>query len=304
MPQRTVVVKVPPERRETLQAKLKEREDRHEATFEWRTAPHAQWSVKGEGVVATLYDSGKLVVQGSEPERFLVRFTEEPAPAPPRPLRPVVGEVSLKEPMVGSDEAGSGDWFGPLVVAAVRMDPEQAAELAEFNLKAVKDLSDTRTLRLAAILRERLPHDVLRIDPPEYNKRFPDFEGVNEFLTSLHTQAIRTVAQEGDKVLVDQFVRGNPVKEALGDTDLRVDERTDVEDELAVAAASILANAEYLLAIMELSERYDIELHKGAGPPTDDAGERFLAHHGEARLAQVAKLHFKNTDKVRARLSG
>ncbi len=300
MPQRTVVVKVPPERRQSLKDRLEP------GAFEWRSAPHAQWSVKGEGVVATLYDSGKLVVQGSEPERFLVRFTDEPAPAPPRPLRTLTKTVTATEPIVGSDEAGKGDWFGPLVVAAVRVDVEDASEIAEFGVADSKTLSDTRVLRLAALLRDRVAHKVVRIDPPEYNRRYPNYPGLNEFLTDLHAEAIRAVALEEDRVIVDQFARGNPVQEVLSDTKLRIEERPRAEEELAVAAASVLARAEFLLAIMELSERNGMELFKGAGPLTDRAGARFVVEHGAARLGQVAKLHFKNTLKVqeRARRSG
>jgi ribonuclease HIII len=258
--------------------------------------------VKGEGVVATLYDSGKLVVQGSEPERFLVRFTDEPAPAPPRPLRPLTKTVTATEPIVGSDEAGKGDWFGPLVVAAVRIDIEEAGEIAEFGVADSKSLSDTRVLRLAALLRDRVSHSVVRIDPPEYNRRYPTYPGLNEFLTDLHVEAIREVGKDEDRVIVDQFAWGNPVQMGLSDTKLRVEERPRAEEELAVAAASVLARAEFLLAIMELSERNGMELFKGAGPLTDRAGARFVIEHGEAKLAQVAKLHFKNTLKVQERV--
>lgn len=305
MPQRTVVVKVPPERRDSLKEKLEA------GSFEWRTAPHAQWSVKGEGVVATLYDSGKLVVQGSEPERFLVRFTDEPAPAPPRPLRPTNHDIHLKHAEVGADEAGKGDYFGPLVVAAVRIEPDQAGELAELNMKDLGEVSDTRILRVASLLRDRVSNEVIRVDPVEYNRLHAELaaEGdpsaaQTELLTRLHDRAIRSVVQGGDPVAVNQFALGNPVRKRLEDLDLRVTERIGAEEELSVAAASILARAEFLLAIMEFSEKYDIELPRGVGPQTDAAAERFLASHGETRLSQVAKWHFKNTEKIGARRSG
>lgn len=299
------MVKVPPERRDALKEKLEA------GAFEWRTAPHAQWSVKGEGVVATLYDSGKLVVQGSEPERFLVRFTDEPAPTPPRPLRPVGEPVVLKGAQVGAACAGKADYFGPLVIASARIQPDHAGDLSELNIKNLAQASDTRILRVASILRDRIQHEVRRVDPSEYNRLHADraskgdpAEAQTQLLIEFFAKTLRRVVQPGDPVVVDQFGSGNPVKKALDDLPNKVTERVGALDDLAVAAAWVLARAEYLLAIMEFSEKYDIELPAGGGTVADQTAEHFLATHGETRLSQVAKWHFKNTEKIGARRSG
>jgi ribonuclease HIII len=296
--QRTVVVKVPSARREALREKL------GQGAFEWRQVPHADFSVKGEGVVATLYSSGKFVVQGSDPESFLVRFTDEEAPAPPRPIIQPKGPPPT-ETATGSDEAGKGDYFGPLVVAAVRLDPKLGLELQEMGIEDSKTLSDTRALRLAAFIRDRVEHHhIVSLSPRDYNERYPTFPSLNPLLADLHAEAIRAVAQPGELVIVDQFARGGVMKRALGDLDCRLDEKPRAEIEVCVAAASVLARGEFLLALADLSERYGIDLRKGAGAPTDEAGAAFLAEHGPDALTNVAKLHFKNTQKIQALAAG
>src|SRR5690606_3978027 len=117
--QETLVVVVPPAERAALRERLAAE------AFEFRPAPHALFSVKGHDVVATLYSSGKLVVQGRDPAVFVGRFLEG-AELPERAPKEGGGPMrTLEVPTVGSDECGKGDYFGPLVVAAVRLEPAQ-----------------------------------------------------------------------------------------------------------------------------------------------------------------------------------
>ena len=114
MAQSTVVVRVPRSEFTSLKGRLEA------GPFEWRRVPHAAFSVKGEGTVATLYNSGKFVVQSGDPQGFLAKWTGYDLPG--QDVAPAgVDEVArTDEPTVGSDETGKGDYFGPLVVAAVR----------------------------------------------------------------------------------------------------------------------------------------------------------------------------------------
>lgn len=297
MAQRTVVVKVPPARRASIRTRL------GDGSFEHRNVPHSEWSVKGEGVVATLYTSGKLVVQGETPETFLARFTEEDAPAA-APEGPVerTGAAALDVVTVGSDETGKGDFFGPLVVAAARVTPEQVAQLDHAGVMDSKKLTDPRALQLGAALRLLLPHSVVRVDPEEYNRRYPTYTGLNPFLADLHAEAIREVAQPGVRVLVDKFANERVMRAALAGTPVQLEQETRAERNPAVAAASIIARQEFLLALREMSAECGVELRKGAGAPVDGAGVAYAEMHGFEALARVAKMHFKNTGKIQARL--
>jgi len=298
MAQSTKVVLVPGEQRGPLQARLAAE------AFEFRTVPHALFSVKGADVVATLYASGKLVIQGPDPELFLARFLPEGGAAVESRARSDAGppEEVVAGPIVGSDECGKGDYFGPLVVAAVRLEPDEATEVRGSKVTDSKRIADTRIHVLGPALRERYTYSVVRLDPPDYNRRYDRPGALNVILAELHAEAIRAVAQAGDRVLVDQFAKKSVMESALAGLDVRLEQRPRAESDPAVAAASVIARQEFLEALAALSADVVVDLHKGAGAQVDDAGVAYCELHGRDALPRVAKMHFKNTAKVLDRL--
>jgi ribonuclease HIII len=272
--------------------------------FAFRPVPHAVFSAKGAGLVATLYESGKLVIQGESPEAFAAQFLGSvalPTPVAGRGDKPSPRPPEDVETWVGSDESGKGDYFGPLVVAGVRLEPGDATALLGGPVKDCKLLSDAACLRLGPALRERFAHAVARLDPPEYNARHAALRNLNPLLAELHAQVIRELARPGMRVVVDQFAKESVLERALGGLDIRLEQRPRAEELAAVAAASIIARQEFLVRLRELSQEFAVELAKGAGPPTDRAAKQFVLLHGVERLGAVAKLHFKNTQKIQVR---
>ncbi len=300
MTQNTLVIKVPPERQAELEQRLKGED------FEWRQVPHARFSVRGAGAVATLYTSGKFVVQGSDPQLFLARYTNlesqagsegtESSGCAPETTAP---PKALDEAQVGSDEVGKGDYFGPLVVAAVRLEPDEARELVEWGVADSKRIKDPQALKLGSLLRNKVRHCVESLQPPEYNQAHSSYGNLNPLLAALHAKAIRAVAEPGERVLVDQFADASLMERELQGSGLRLEQEHRAERYVTVAAASILARAEFLLALDELSNEFGVPLHKGAGAPTDRAGVAYVRQHGPEALSRVAKVHFKNTLRIR-----
>jgi len=279
--------------------------------FEFRPVPHAVFSAKGDGVVATLYSSGKFVIQGADPQGFLARWTEfAGAPSAKKASKtssapdPITGEdpLELEPPVTGSDEAGKGDYFGPLVVAAVRADADMLAKLDAWGARDSKTLTDARALKLGAQLAEETEHAIRRVDPNEYNAVYPTYPALNSYLADLHAEVIGELARKGENVLVDQFERRGLVRAALSPLGVKLTEVPRAERHGAVAAASILARREFLLGMKELSEDFGMALHKGAGAPVDAVGAALVREQGEDALRGAAKLHFKNTQKIFARL--
>jgi ribonuclease HIII len=290
------VLKLSPLRGQALKSRL------GGGDFEFRPVPHAVFSVKGEGVVATLYVSGKLVVQGADPQAFVLRYVEGAEVQSDAPINGVAAAAPETETtLIGSDESGKGDYFGPLVVAAVRLEPHESRELEGGPVRDSKLLSDEACLRLGAGLRARFPHAVVRLDPVAYNVRHGELKNLNPLLAELHAKAIRELATPGVRVLVDQFANERVMKKALAGVDVKLDQHPRAERIPAVAAASVIAREQFLAALRELSETYAVDLSKGAGEPTDRAARRFVALHGFDKLGQVAKLHFKNTLKLPSR---
>ena len=300
MAQKTLVLKLAPKEQTALEGNLSQ------GAFEHRSVPHARLSVKGEGVVATLYSSGKLVVQGADPEAFTERFVGRSDPAGRKKTSSSAKKstgalVPTGRVIVGSDEAGKGDYFGPLVVCALRLPPEHRDGVARSDVTDSKKLTDEQALRMAPVLRESFACSVQVLDPPRYNEVHAREKNLNPMLADLHAAAIREIAEEGDVVLVDRFAREELVASRLRGLPIDLVQAPRAEKEPAVAAASVIARAEFLLRLRELSEEFAVDLHKGAGAPTDKAGKRFLAIHGVEKLGAVAKLHFKNTRKIGAR---
>ncbi|MFT5288202.1 MAG: ribonuclease HIII [Planctomycetota bacterium] len=305
MAQDTLVVKLPPAKQSALKSAM------DQGDFVFRSMEHAHWSARGEGVIATLYRSGKLVVQGSATEIFNDRFLGGATSAPKkakaahskaagRPGSNTDGPVPRDDSQgqIGSDETGKGDYFGPLVVVAVRLEPGQREELAASGVMDSKRIDDSTIGRMAPALMERYAYAVERLDPPAYNETHARVRNLNPMLADLHARAIRTLAEAGDHALVDRFAREELVASRLDDLDLQLDQEPRAEADPAVAAASIIARHLFVEGLRELSEEYAVDLRKGAGAPTDAAGREFLGLHGREALGQVAKLHFKNTQKI------
>lgn len=265
--------------------------------FERRSVEHARFSVRGQGVIATLYRSGKLVVQGSEIELFRARYlADEAGAAPPAAAGPI--EVGTRT-LIGSDEAGKGDYFGPLVVVALRADAQERAELMRSGVADSKTLSDDTIARLAPALEQRYAFASEVLMPADYNVEHPRFGSLNPLLAELHARCIRKLAQPGAMVLVDKFADDKLVAGRLRGVDIELHQRTRAEREPVVAAASVLARNLFVEGLRKLSEEFAVDLHKGAGEPTDRSAREFVRLHGREKLVHVAKLHFKNTQKIR-----
>jgi len=302
MAQKTLVLKLANAKAGDLRRRL------GESAFEFRPVPYSLFSAKGEGVVATFYTSGKLVIQGDEPELFIERYLGESALQASmqadrsRATSSSAGPSDLgaieREALIGSDECGKGDYFGPLVVAAVRLEAGDADKLRAGEVRDSKTLSDEACLRLGAALRANFPHAIARLDPPRYNEIHQRKGQLNAMLADLHAEAITKLARPGIRVLVDKFGDEGMLKTRLARLDIRLEQRVRAEAFTAVAAASIIAREQFLLALEQLSEDAAVDLHKGAGPPADASARRFVAIHGMDGLRRVAKVHFKNTQKI------
>lgn len=198
---------------------------------------------------------------------------------------------------IGVDESGKGDYFGPLVIAACYVGPEHLAELD--GVKDSKKLTDPIAIRLAGKIRATCPHSVIAIGPAKYNELYLKFKNLNKLLAWGHARAIENVleVQPASMVISDQFAAGgNLVKASLYERGKSIEFRSAVraEADIAVAAASILARAEFLRRLRTLGEEAGMDLPKGATNVVGPA-QKYVAKHGRESLGNVAKLHFKTT---------
>lgn len=208
----------------------------------------------------------------------------------------------IAEGLIGTDEAGKGDLFGPLVCAACYVNSQLLPSLMECGVRDSKKLSNSRVDNLAVSIKRLCPHDIIVIGPEKYNALYEKMKNLNRLLAWAHARAIENLLTkvECPNVLTDQFADERMVLSALQKKGRKVKlvQKTRAETNLAVAAASILARAEFLQRLASLSNKFKLDLHPGAGHLTDKALLHFIQKHGRHKLELVAKTHFKNIKKI------
>lgn len=275
-------------------------EDLRGQGFELSKPPYTVFSAKKKGLSCTLYESGKLTVQGKEMDSF-IEFYLEPE---------ILGEFRFSHPVahldltphIGMDEAGKGDFFGPLCVAACYADSEGIPKLQEMGVKDSKRLSDDTVLKLASKIRSATSYTVIRLFPAKYNELHAKFKNLNRLLAWAHTSALGDLVSKTGctKALLDKFAEEYVMENALRQKKLQVDleQRVRAESDIVVAAASILARAAFLDGMKKLSDEFSLELPKGASSAVVAAGKKLVAKFGADALSKAAKTHFKTTAEI------
>jgi len=280
----------------------------HNAGYEFRNLQHAVFQARGEGVVVSLYKSGKLVVQGKGTVAWHTQYlgAKETAPSKKKTSTPKdsVGFPPAAN-SIGSDEAGKGDTFGPLVVAAVAI-PEDKAELLQSSKVAdSKTIDDQRIRILGPWIRENYDFEIRCLMPLEYNQEWQNAgSNVNTLLTQLHFDCLRALHRRSGflSMVVDRFSPSCPVSKRIqaAAPAVNVVEVPRAEAHLAVAAASVLAREQFLIGMEELSSAWAMDIPRGSGSPVPPAMRKFLELHGANKMRQVAKVHFKNVQNFLA----
>jgi ribonuclease HIII len=212
--------------------------------------------------------------------------------------------VTFTGRIIGVDESGKGDFFGPLVVAGFVAGDDDLAGLTALGVKDSKKIADKKLLQIDEALRSRYAYVVTVIMPEDYNRRYSQLKNLNLLLAEGHAATIQGVLQQSsaDMAISDKFGKDERLETALDAIACTVPIRQIVGGEsiLQVAAASILARAEFLRRLRGLSEEYGIELPKGAASHVDEAGRRLVAKYGPEILSSVAKTHFRNQQRALA----
>lgn len=253
-----------------------------------------------------VYSTGKVLVQGKA--SGLKDLLDEGAATlggrrarsgAERPgSRPILDGV----PRLGIDEAGKGDYFGPLVVAGVRITGKKAAEdLQRVGVRDSKDLGDAAARTMADLILEAVGAGNVRVvtlSPREYEARRRGAGNVNRLLDEVDAQIIGELKDEVELIVVDQYaVSARENLTPCVPEGVRLEVRRRAEDDAAVAAASVLARARYLEELESLSRRVGFRLPKGA-THVIGAGRRVFEEHGPDGLEEVAKVSFRTTQQI------
>ena len=204
---------------------------------------------------------------------------------------------------IGSDEAGKGDFFGPLCCASFFYDPEQTDFLLSLGVNDSKSLHDSKISKIAAQLKTSCKYEVITIFPKKYNELYDRFQNLNYLLGWAHVKAMANLSKQVDcyDILLDQFAKppfmSNLLKQLKCEF-IQLEERTKAEEDIAVACASILARDAFVKGIENLSNDYMINLPKGASKQVISTGKKFLTKYGKEKLLDVSKTHFKTYNEL------
>ena len=284
----------------TLKLKLVQEEQLFKTFSEFQTTPpqYAKWQLKPENCVITCYTSGKTVFQGKDANVYAAAFMQGQDEIPN-------AATTNQYPQAGSDEVGTGDYFGPVCVCASYVTQDNVDFLIKLGVRDSKQMSDADMLKIGPLLMERIPHSLLIVPPQKYN-RVHESNNLNAIKAKLHNQAYINLAKKIELPsfkIIDQFTPETSYYRYLKNEPqiIRgIHFETKAEDKyLSVAVGSIISRYGFLKTWEEIEKKYNMTLPKGSGDKVDIVAQAFVERYGLERLGEIAKLHFKNTEKIR-----
>ena len=262
--------------------------------------PYIRYFLKLPQATASIYTSGKVLLQGEGAEKYASFFGYQ-----------VVEQTSGQNlPLIGTDEVGNGSYFGGLAVVASFVTPDQHDFLRKLGVGDSKTLTDQKIRQLAPILKEKIQHQALLLSPSKYNEVIGDRYNAVSVKVALHNQAIYLLLQKGlqpEKIVIDAFTSAKNYDKYLAQEANRFSNPISLEEKaegkyLAVAVSSVIARDLFLENLENLGRELGYQLPSGAGTTSDKVASQILQAYGMQGLNFCAKLHFKNTEKAKKRL--
>ena len=281
-----------------------------------KTPPYAVFQADEADTVVTLYNSGKAVFQGISADIDANLWSQmEKNLNPNKKIDMKIAGTNIKEKKknpkiyyantIGSDEVGTGDYFGPIIVTASYVTKENIPFLESLGVKDSKKLTDEQIKKITPQIIKKIPYYTMTLNNQEYNQKHQTYN-MNAMKAILHNKALLEMSKkysDYDYIVVDQFaekfVYYNYLKKSTN-VQKNITFITKAEDQcLSVAVSAIISRFIFIKEIDKLSQKYNITLPKGAGPKVDEIGFQIVKKYGPNILNEIAKINFKNTEKIK-----
>jgi len=275
-------------------------------SYRFREVPYARFAADKDKTSVVFYESGKLVVQGKGTQEFIEFVLEPEILKEARLGYESVLNPDLLLPRLGVDESGKGDFFGPLCIAGAYVNEAVLHAWKDAGIRDSKSISSDKRNRELAELIGDTPGCVTTVVPignEAYNRLYVKFHSLNSLLAWGHARVIENLMGQSHRMspppvraISDQFASSkDTVARALMTLGRGIElvQRHRAEEDLAVAAASILARDEFVTRLGALEKQFEMVLPKGASAAVDAAARQFVAKHGAQNLPKVAKMHFR-----------
>ena len=305
--QKTIVFKV--------SDNIKEKMIEHYQDMVTGKPPYSIFQVKQFDCVITLYESGKVMFQGigADIEANMWKDLESHFNS-----RNIDEEIKAKEEKtnnkeyyyydaIGSDEVGTGDYFGPIIVTATLVDKSTRKLLEDLHIMDSKKMTDDKIRRCAPIIMKKLPYVTFTLSNSKYNELSNKGFNMNKIKAVLHNKVLYELSNKNipyHKIIVDQFTTPRSYfsylkQENIEEKVTKITFITKGESaHLSVAAASVISRYLFLEEMDKLSKKYNITILKGASDKVDEVGKEIVKKYGKNDLYKIAKTNFKNTDKI------
>ena len=282
-----------------------------------KTPPYAVFQADEADTVVTLYQSGKAVFQGISADIDANLWSQMEKNLNPNKNvdMKVASNEKKKETKknskvyyantIGSDEVGTGDYFGPIVVTASYITKEDIPFLESLGVKDSKKMTDEQILKITPQIIKKIPYYTMTLSNKEYNQRHSEYN-MNAMKAILHNKALLEMTKQYknyDYIVVDQFaekyVYYNYLRK-VPNVQRNITFITKAEDQcLSVACSAIISRYIFIKEFDKLSKKYNQTLPKGAGPIVDEVGAKLVKEYGIDVLNEIAKTNFKNTEKIK-----
>lgn len=283
------------------------------------TPQGAIFRAKTPNAVITAYKSGKVMFQGNAPTTEADIWVDEKMETPKKSSKTIKAtaltpsETLFTSNHIGSDEAGTGDYFGPITVAAAFVKKDQIELLKELGVKDSKNLTDTTIKKISKdLMKLGLPYSLLVLHNEKYNKLQKQGWTQGKMKAMLHHHAINNLLNKINPspiegILIDQFCEPGVYKKHIASENQKLAANTYFMTKaesysIAVAAGSIIARASFLKEVDKLSDVLGLTVPKGASKKVDQTIARVIKSKGHEALNSVAKTHFANTKKAQSYL--
>ena len=274
-----------------------------------KTIPYVIFQADDEDTVITMYTSGKIMFQGTSADvdaNMWKAIDGQSANEEDLEEKKKKEDKYYNSTSIGSDEVGTGDYFGPIIVTSCYVKKENIPKLEKLGIKDSKKITDDKIKKIIKDLLPLVKYKSIIVSNKEYNEKYGANYNINKIKAIMHNKVLwRMVHEEDlkyDYIIVDEFAREARYYEYLnGNPEIQKDITfmTKAEDKnMAVAAASIISRYIFLKEFDKLSDELHIPLPKGAGADVDKIGEEIVEKYGEEKLREIAKLNFKNTERI------
>lgn len=278
-----------------------------------KTPPYAVFQADTGDTIVTLYESGKAMFQGVSADIEASLWTNIQSDkdnidyfidTPKKEEKKEEIALPINISSVGSDEVGTGDYYGPIVVTASYVNKDDIPFLTELGVKDSKKLSDEQILKIVPKIIKKIKYKTIMLSNREYNEKYGKDMNMNKIKAVLHNKVLTEMVKDNDYdyIVVDQFEPESSYYNHLSEVPnplKGITFITKAEDKcLSVACSSLISRYIFIKEIDKLGDKYGIFLPKGANYYVEDVGIKLVEKYGLDVLKEVAKLNFSNTDRI------